>query len=81
MIVIGELMMTLMPIVSRVSVAPRWMFISVIVIFGGIELAANTGLGSETKTINNETATAKMRRFCFKSDHLIQEGGQVAKAC
>lgn len=50
------------------------------VIFGDVELAANTGLGRETKTINNEAARAKIRRFCFKSDHLIQEGGQVAKA-
>ena len=51
------------------------------VIFGGAELAANTGLGRETKTINNEAARAKIRRFGFKSNHLIQEGGQVAKAC
>gem|GEM_PF-6207522 len=57
------------------------MFIFVMVIFVGVELAANTGLGRETKTINNEAATAKIRRFCFKSNHLIQEGGQVAKAC
>ena len=81
MIVVGELMMTLIPITSRFTVAPRWMFIFAIVIVGGMELAGNAGLDREIKTIKNEAATAKIRRFSFKSDHLIQEGGQVAKAC
>ena len=75
MTTLGALMVRLISIESRLTVAPRWLFMLVMVISGAKTLLAKEGVGWITSVRSIEAAKTLMRRIGFKSDRLIQEGG------
>jgi hypothetical protein len=68
----GELMLTPTSIKSRLTVAPRWLLILVITIFGMEVVLAEDGIGRANASNVMHTP---MMRIDFKSARLIQQGG------